>query len=234
MTKYEKQIGFKTIKLTFLRQWFAIACIFVPIALASLIATSLFVSKTYSATTTVSREASFSNESLYNTFTNRISATATNVATNLANNKITHANGANITVDEIVSGLSFSKFASGSLSSTITYSSSDKVTVQPVLTELVTYCESQKDSITDFKGFAVSSPVSSVNESSNQKKYLLIALAADLVVSLGVPFLFEVIGDEVYDREDVEMLGCAGFELNTQKKRNKEENEKDKYGDIQL
>lgn len=233
MIKYEKQIGFKTIKLTFLRQWFAIVCIFIPIAIASLIATSLFVSKSYSVNSTVSREASFTSESAYNTFTNRISSTSTQVAENLATTA-KHSNGGAITANEIVSGLSFSKYTAGSLTSTITFTSADKAIVQPVLTELVTYCESQKDAIADFKGFKISSPVGSISESSNQKKYLLIALAADLVVSLGVPFLFEVIGDEVYDKEDVEMLGCAGFELNTQKKRNKEENEKDKYGDIQL
>ena len=233
MVKYEKQIGFKTIKLTFLRQWFAIVCIFIPIAIASLIATSLFVSKSYNVTSTVSREASFTSESAYNTFTNRISSTSTQVAENLATTT-KHSNGSAITANEIVSGLSFSKYTAGSLTSTITFTSSDKAIVQPVLTELVTYCESQKDAIADFKGFKISSPVSSITESSSQKKYLLIALAADLVVSLGVPFLFEVIGDEVYDKEDVEMLGCAGFELNTQKKKNKEENEKDKYGDIQL
>ena len=234
MIKYEKQIGLKAIKLTFLRQWFAIVCIFIPIAIASLIATSLFVSKSYSATTTISRETSFTAEGYYNTFTNRIVATATNIATNLQNNNIAHANGATITADEIVSGLSFSKYVAGSLTSTITYSSSDRATVQPVLTELTTYCISQKDSVAEFKGLAVSVPISQTKESSNSGKYLLIAIAADFVVSIGVPFLFEVIGDEVYDREDVEMLGCAGFELNTQKKKNKEENEKDKYGDIQL
>lgn len=233
MVKYEKQIGLKTIKLTFLRQWFAIVCIFIPIAIASLIATSLFVSKSYNVTSTVSREASFTSESAYNTFTNRISSTSTQVAEKLAT-ATKHSNGSAITANEIVNGLSFSKYAAGSLTSTITFTSSDKAIVQPVLTELVTYCESQKDAIADFKGFKISSPVGSVSESSNQKKYLLIALAADLVVSLGVPFLFELIGDEVYDKEDVELLGCPGFELNTQKKKKENNNEQDQYGNLQL
>lgn len=234
MEKYEKAIGFKTIKLTFLRQWFAIVCIFIPIAIASLIATNLFVAKTYTSSSTLTREGSVIPANQFDPLVNKIKSTSNQVASNLLKDGIVHSNGKEITNNDILSGLSFSEYVSNSASITITYKSTDKSIVQPVVKEIVNYCVNSKSTVTEFAGLYVSSEASFPTTNSSQSKYLLIALAADAVASLAVPFLFEVIGDEVYDREDVELLGCPGFELNAQKKNKKDENEKDQYGNLQL
>ena len=221
MEKYERLVGMKSIGLTFVRRWDLMIIMFIPIALVSFAYTQFFMTKTYASNAVVSKVAVFNN-STYGRFTSDAKSDAyiNVVVENLktAEEPVKHADGKEITASEIKSGLSFSAINTTSVSLTLTYTSTDKTVVQPILKEVSTYVVSQLTSTSgDFNGLKVSSEASAASKNSKENRYLLIALAIDVVLSIGVPFIFEIVGDEVYDRKDVENLGSDGFVITASK-----------------
>ena len=49
------------------------------------------------------------------------------------------------------------------------------------------------------------------------KKIMIIAV--DVVLALGFPFAYEIVSDEVYDKDDAERLGGNGFEITVLQKK---------------
>lgn len=218
MKKYEKTIGLKTVWLTIVRRFYYILFVFVPIALASLLVTSFAIPKTYQSSVTVSKTTVFlaAQHQILQNYTK--DENTINFAIEQFNTKgIKHSNGDEINIKEIVEGLSFSSLDVNSIFVTVYYQSLDKTIVQPVLNELITATiDSLKNDETTKKDFAtlvISSPASDAVKNSNERKYLLIGIAAGLFVSFGLAFVDEVISDELYDKADVELLGCDSFEL---------------------
>ena len=58
MEKYEKTIGLKTIWLTIVRRFLVIFAVFIPIALATVVYTQFFMTKTYQSSVTLYRAGS--------------------------------------------------------------------------------------------------------------------------------------------------------------------------------
>ena len=117
---------------------------------------------------------------------------------------------------EIKAGMTFSSLNTSSTSVSITYThknSSYTVAVANALAKAVVDNMAGK-----LPGVKVTSEATGNSETSGWKKYLLIALAADFVLACGLPFIDEIISDEVYDKKDIEALGCEGFELSVSKK----------------
>ncbi len=221
MDNYEKSIGLKTIGLTFVRHIFEILFIFIPVALAAYIVTNNFMTKTYISSVTVSKSTVFSTAQFQNLSLGIKATEITDaVAENLTTAGTKHANGTAITSDEIYSGIAMpSSYTNGaSVSISFTFQSTDSTIVQPVLSELSTYAVNKLvEAGGDFATLKITSEASAASKNSSERKYFLIALVADAVLALGVPFIFEIVGDEVYDRKDIEHLGSDGFELKVSK-----------------
>ena len=223
MEKYERNIGLKTIYLTFARRFLYIILIFIPLGLVSFLAIHFGITKNYQSSSIVQKDTVFQ-AAHYQTFNSIVlsEANTKEVADNLVAANVTHANSSEITASEIKAGLSLSAFNSGSqsINITISFKSTDQSITKKVLDEVA--ATSVKSALTKdastFKGLTVSSPASEGQDISSIKKYMLIALAADVVISLGIPFVWEIISDEVYDKDDVESLGCEGFTLKLSKK----------------
>ncbi|MBO4668055.1 MAG: hypothetical protein J5666_08045 [Bacilli bacterium] len=214
MEHYEKNISLKTIYLTFVRRFKLILFLFVPIALGSVVVTQFVMTKTYASSSVVSKTAVF-NASHYQTLKLSFSSNdlLTNVKAKLDEQNIKHSNGNEITVSEISSGLSFSALNTNDVSVTVSYQSTDKSITQPVLKELVTLGVNGLKENGDFKTLSITTEATEGVKNSKNGKQLLIGIAAGVVVALGLPFVYEIISDEVYDKKDVEMLGCASYEI---------------------
>ena len=222
MDSYERSIGLKTIYLTFVRRYIYILIIFVPILMVSFFVTNFGMRKTYQSSAVVSKNAVF-NAAQYQTYQNIVTSDTTlkTVAEDLKAQKITHSNGAEITTGEIASGISLSAFNSSSTSINVTlyYQSSEQGIITYVLNSVAKTSATAalaKDA-SGFAGIAVSSEAGTPSMNSNNRKYFLIAVAAGAVLALGVPFIYEIVGDEVWDKNDVENLGCEGFNLKLKK-----------------
>lgn len=222
MDKYERSIGLKTIYLTFARRFIYIFLIFIPIGVISFLAIRFGMTKNYQSSSTVQKDAVFA-AAHYQTFNSLVlnEETTKKAEENLAAADVKHSNSNPITASEIKSGLSLSAFnnSSQSINVTISFKSTDSSIVQKVLNEVTTISVAaalEKDS-KSFAGLTVSSEASAAKDISNTKKYYLIAVAADLVLALGIPFIWEIVADEVYNNEDVESLGCEAFTLKLSK-----------------
>jgi capsular polysaccharide biosynthesis protein len=216
MEKYEKSIGLKTIYLTLVRRFHIILLLFVPIALGSFIVTNLIMKKTYQSSSTIAKTTAFTAAHYQNAqLTIKNETNLTKVADNLKNNGILHSNGTAITINEINSGLSFSAFNSSnqSVSLSLYFQSNDNKIVQPTLAELTTVSIETLKTHKDFETTYITKEATKAVKNSKENQYFLIALAAGAVVSLGIPFVYEIISDELYDADDVKMLGCDAFEL---------------------
>ena len=226
MEKYEKAIGLKTIFLTLVRRLHIVVLIFVPVALAAFVVTNKFLTKTYQSTVSMSRGTgtvvttpqhnamqSYIKDTTVNEEEPEKSGAITIAVKTLAEQNIT------ITAGEILSGLSFATMANNSASFSFSYTSTKESLVQPVLKAVSEAAQARMRLTTgDYKNAKIVSAASAAKKISNEKKYFLIALAADFVVALGVPFVIEIVADEVYDKEDVELLGCPSFDLKASKK----------------
>ena len=216
MEKYEKSIGLKTVYLTLVRRFHIILLLFVPIALGSFIVTNLIMKKTYQSTSTIAKASAFTAAHYQNAqLTIKNETNLTKVVENLKNNGTTHSNGSVITINEINSGLSFSAFSSSnqSVSLSLFFQSNDSKIVQPVLSELTIVSVDALKIQKDFETTYITKEASKAVKNSKENKYFLIALAAGAVISLGIPFVYEIISDELYDADDVKALGCDAFEL---------------------
>ena len=225
MNNYEKSIGLKTIWLTLVRRFKYILLIFIPLALVSLLVINVGISKNYQSSVTFTKTSGTINATTeYPPLQAKIldADVLTTVATNLETNNVAHKNGSKITVAEIKSGITFGSMAtSGATSFTFSFKSSDGSIVQPFLAEYSDVVFNLPGINADVNNptYKISSPASNPTDlsASKKKKYLLIAVAASLVVALAIPFIDEIISDEVYDKKDVMALGSNAFELKASK-----------------
>lgn len=213
MESYEKSIGLKTIWLTFARRWKLILVIFIPIALGAFIVTRFMLKTTYSSSAVITTNSALDING-YNRVKNEITKDEVyeSAAYSLKENSITHAGGAEITATDIKSGITFTAFTSG-IYIPVSFTTSEQGIAQNVLEAYATSAKEKAKTL--YNASDISTHASTEKAESDFKKYFLIALAADLVLALGIPFVQEILDDEVYDRKDIEMLGSEGFELST-------------------
>ena len=214
MEHYEKSISLKTIYLTLVRRFKLIILLFVPIALTSLVVTQFIMTKTYQSTSVVSKTTVF-NASQYQTLKLSFidNEFLTSVKNHLEENNVKHSNGNEITVGEIASGLSFSVLNINDVSVSVYYQSKDRSITQPVLNQIVALGVEGLKENKDFATLSITKEATTGVKNSKENKQLLIGMAAGVVVALGLPFVYEIISDEVYDKKDVEALGCASYEI---------------------
>lgn len=231
MEGYQKNIGLKTIWLTIIRRFEYILIIFIPIALTTLIVTKFVLTKTYQSSVTISLNKSFSSAdfSVFQTYVNNSEVLDDTI------DKLQKDKGINVTTNEITTGLKFIAPENGSISGSFSFTSSKKAIVQPVMEVLsdvsVKYAQEKDNS--KFASLNITGVASAAVKNSSENKYLLVGLAAGLVVACAIPFIDEIISDEVYDTKDIQQLGCEGFELNVSKL-NKKMVDGEKYGSFKI
>ena len=241
MEPYERSISLKTIWLTIIRRWVGIVLIFAPIALASYIVTQKIMTKTYSSSIDLNNTAvvttpqhsilasAIKDKSLSYTVTIPAEEEGGEATTEtvyvfpeaarlLAAEGIKNSNGKAITPEEIISGYSILGLASNSLKVTLSFTSKDNAIPKLILdTATPLIYKAAEPRITGTKAFVVSE-ASAVAKISKENTYLFIGLAAGFIVACALPFIDEIVSDEVYDAKDVRMLGCDGFEIKANKK----------------
>ena len=223
MNNYEKSIGLKTIWLTIVRRFKYILLIFLPLLFVSFLVTNFGITKVYQSTVAFTKTSGTINATTeYPPLQAKILAdeVLTSVAENLKTNEVTHKNKKEITASEIKAGITFGSIAtSGAVSFSFSFKSTDASIVQPVLTEYSNVVFNLPGVNADVNNptYKITSAASTAKNISSAKKYFLIAVAASLVVACAIPFVDEIISDEVYDRKDIEMLGSSAFELKTSK-----------------
>ena len=218
MEKYEKSIGLKTIYLTLVRRFHIILALFIPIALGSFIVTNVIMKKTYQSSAVLTKDNVFS-AAHYQTaqLTIKSEENLTKVVESLAKNGIAHSNGKQITISEINSGISFSQYKSTdtNVSLTVYFQSSESRIVQPVLEEISEQSIVSFQTVKDFGSIRITTHATKATKNSQETKYFLIAIAAGAIISFGIPFVYEITTDELYDADDVKNLGCDAIELKT-------------------
>ncbi len=231
MEGYEKNVGLKTIWLTIIRRFEYILFIFIPIALTTLVVTRFVLTKTYQSSVTVSLNKTFSTQdfSVFQTYVKNSEVLESTV------NKLQNDKGISVSANDITTGLNFIAPATNAISGSISFTSTKQAIVQPVMEVLseVSVKYAQEKDAGKFASLNISSPASSAIKNSSENKYLLIGLAAGLVLAFVIPFIDEIISDEVYDAKDIQQLGCEGFELSVSKL-NKQMVDGEKYGSYKI
>lgn len=218
MENYEKNISLKTIWLTFRRRYDGILFIFIPILLASFLVTNFMMTKTYLSTATANNTAVINDTQRQNVQALiKKSETLTTVANNLKANGHKHANGAYIAPEEI-GAKALVSIATNSITMTVTFESTDKTITKYVLDEILNVAlPIAKTSGWGLDKLAVASPASAATKNSKETKYFLIAAAAGLVVALAVPFIYEIVADEVFDAKDIAAWGVPASYIDASK-----------------
>ena len=215
MEKYEKAIGLKTIWLTFVRRWKIVLIIFVPAALATLIVTQFFIPKQYQSSATFLNNANLT-ATTHNAAQLQIQKEATlNKAVEYlqADYSIT-----NVSASNILNGLSFNAFNAGNPGIvTFSFTAKQQKIVKPV-TDSLSKAALAELQANGFDKMVISSPASNPASVGKGKQYLLIGLAASAVLGLGIAFVDEIVSDEVYDEDDVALLGSSSYGLIVSKK----------------
>lgn len=230
MNKYEKIIGLKTIWTTILRKWHIFFIVFIPIASISFMVTHLMLKKTYISTVIVSRVKGTINSSQYSVIQSYVLDTSSEkgkegaiyiTVNNLKEEEFKHKNGSEITADEIKSGISFATLASNSTTVSFSFQSTDNSITQKVLDELTTASVANLKATAggEFSEMQIMGSASAATKNSKENTYFLIALAVGAVIGFGIPFADEIVSDEVYDKYDIESLGCSAFEVKAKPKK---------------
>ena len=226
MENYEKTIGLKTIWLTIIRRFPLIFIIFIPMGLASIIVTQFLLTKTYQSTVTMSRGVGTTISTAQHTvMQSYIRDSSVNAEDHTKDGAVAkavtklEAEGIVITANEINKGLAFASMTNGATSFSFSFTSNNSTLVQPVLKAVSEAAVENMAAGTaaEYKTAKIESAASGAVKNSKEKTYLLVALAATAVVALGVPFVYEIVVDEVYDKKDVEQLGSEGFLLTASK-----------------
>lgn len=215
-TKYEKRIGVKALWKTIIRRWRILLVIFVPIAMISIITTQLILPKKYSSNFTLNNNYVNLDNSNYEKVVAVVKKEETLAQTsqNLANRNI------DISATQILNGISIPAMKSSTPYIVVTYTSTNKSIVQPVIDELsLVALEKVK---LNFPNMSISSKSNDSTKTSKETAYMFIALAAGAVLSFAFAFIDEVISDEVYDKSDIEFYGVPAFEFNVSKKKGKQ------------
>ena len=229
MNKYEREIGLKVLWVTLVRRWHVFLMIFVPICLISFITTNFVLTKSYISSITLTKATAFS-AAQYSLIQSYIKNTSTDEskpgAVYLTYNKLKeedfkHKNGSEITMSDIYNGVSFSTLATSSVFISFSFQSPDNTITQKVLSEIaeISIKQLQDTGGSDFKTLDVYTNASTPKKNSKETIYFLIALAAGFVVAFGIPFVDEIVSDEVYDKYDIENLGCSAFEVKAKPKK---------------
>ena len=202
MEKYEKSIGFGTLRLSFVRHFLEMGALFGLLSIGSFLAIRFSITPTYASEATISKSTIVSSAQ-YELLTINIKnkETASQVATNVANRNIKHSGGTAVTQEEIYSGIFFNAYMSNSLSLTFRFQSSDSVIVQPVMEELTNYSvETIRVSFaTDFSTLVISKDASKPIKTSNERRYTVIALGTSALVAIVTGFVLEALDDTVFD-----------------------------------
>ena len=186
--------------------------LFFSLSLVAFVVTNFFVPKEYTSTSTISNNAAIA-QATYTLMQNGVKSDATMeaVTKNLAESKVTHADGKAVTKAEISSGLSFSAFASNMVSFTMTFKSKEQALTQYVLAEVADVALDVLKPT--YPNLNLTTPATAATKTSKESTYLLIGVAAALVVGLGAPFIYEIVVDQVYEASDINDMGAEGFEL---------------------
>lgn len=228
MDKYERTIGLKTIWMTITRRWYVFFMIFIPISLISYIVTDKMLTKTYVSSVSISRGAglviSTAQHTVMQTYFTDTTENKEDPTKSGAIAKAVAAlvqEKATVTVADIKAGISFNTMANNSASFTVTFTSKNQAMAQPILKAVSEFAiENMNNSgLNDYKNSYIVSPASTATKNSKERTYFLIALAAGFVVAFGIPFVDEIVSDEVYDKYDIESLGCSAFEVKAKPKK---------------
>ncbi len=210
--RYERAITLRTIYLTLIRRTEMILIIFLPLVLISYIVTNFAITKTYASSTTFNNGVAIS-QANYSAM--ELAMTKAEIyedtATNLKAAGVKHANGSAIAAAEIKSGLSFAAYSNNMVSFQVTFSSSDSSICQKTLAE---YADVALASISEtYQTLSIYSTASTATKTSSENKYFLVGVAISAILALGVPFIVEIVLDQVYERKDIEAFGANAFEI---------------------
>ncbi len=214
--RYERQISFKTLYLAFVRRldlvFFTIILSFVVSALASFV----IMKQKYYSTFSFERYDSVIKETLYSKIKTYVLSdnTLETTAKELEKNKIYHADGSLITKEEIEYGVEVKDLEINSTIVEIKFSSTDKTIPQKVA-ETISYvtidCINVGDDST-VKGTKVRDKATETVKDNKNIKTLLVGTASGVALAVIMAFLTEIYLDEVFDCDDVEVLGGRAFE----------------------
>ncbi len=213
MERYEKAVGLKTIWLTIIRRWKIILCVFIPAAILTVFITQLFIPKQYQST------ATFLNDAKLNTTTfNDVQLEVKKEKTiNKTIQYLQDDYSISLTENDILNGLSFPSFNSNdAYVFKFSFTSKKRNIVKPV-TQALSDATLETLTSTDFKHMKRTS-VSDVASIGKDKQYLLIGLVASAILGLGIAFVDELVSDEVYDEDDLALLGSSSYGLIVTKK----------------
>lgn len=215
MEKYEKTIGLKTLFLTFVRRWVIVLIIFIPASLATLIVTQFFVPKQYQSSATFLNNANLTATTL-NAAQLQIQKEATlDKAVKLLELDYSITN---ISAAGILNGLSFVSFNTSNPGIVkFSFTSKEQKIVKPVV-EAVSQAALEELHANGFDKMVISAPANNPVSIGKGKQYLLIGLAASAVLGLGIAFVDEIVSDEVYDEDDIALLGSSSYGLIATKK----------------
>ena len=228
MDRYERMIGLKTIWTTITRKWYAFFIIFIPVALVSYIVTDKILTKSYVSSVSFSRGVGTTiSTAQHNVMQTYIVDTTENKEDPTKSGAVAKAVAAlvadniTITATEIKAGIAFNSMTNGAALFTVTFTSNNKSKAQPILKAVSEFAieNMQNSGINEYKNSYIVSPASSPVKNSKERTYFLIALAAGFVVAFGIPFVDEIVSDEVYDKYDIENLGCSAFEVKAKPKK---------------
>lgn len=214
--RYERQISFKTLYLAFVRRldlvFFTIIVSFVVSALASFV----IIKQKYYSTFSFERYDSVIKETLYSKIKTYVLSdnTLETTAKELEKNKIYHADGSLITKEEIEYGVEVKDLEINSTIVEIEFSSTDKTIPQKVA-ETISYvtidCINVGDDST-VKGTKVRDKATETAKDNKNIKTLLVGTASGVALAVIMAFLTEIYLDEVFDCDDVEVLGGRALE----------------------
>lgn len=240
MYVYERTISLKTIWLTITKRWLSIVLIFAPIALATLIVTQGIMQKSYSSSANLptniraSEYYQFVKDSVITNGSN-LSYTVPveggdsqtiyvyrEAERELEASAIKHTNGSKISASEIFSGMGVNSVDTNTTTFVITFTSADSSITKEVLDEvgpmIVTALIQKHGGLSSMTYSAAGSPI----KVSKEATYMLIGFAAGLVVACLLPFIDEILSDEVHDGKDISSLGGDAFEIKASEKLVKE------------
>ena len=216
MRKYERQISFKTLFLSLIRRFDMFFIALAISTIGSVLASQVFVKQAYYSTASLGRYDSVIKENQYNkTREYIISETTINAtAKELEKNSIYHANGNAISINEISEGITVESLATNSIYINLKFESTDKNITKDVLNYLASVTIDQIRSSGDesIKGTKITRQASDPVKSSKNQKLLITGIVAGALISLVLAFLSEIILDEVYDADDINILGSKAYE----------------------
>ena len=189
-----------------------ILLLFLPLFLASYVVTNHVMTKSYACTSSVQNNAAIA-QSTYTLIQNSMKSSEIfeTVETNLAEAGTKHANGTAITASEVQKSISFSAFSSNMVSFTVTFATKDSTIAQKALAEYVNVA--LEANATAYPNLKLLSKASAPVKTSKENQYFLIGAVASLAVALVIPFIIEIVGDEVFDAKDVRLFGCEAAEI---------------------